>query len=331
MLSEFISKIAKDCPQCGNSICCKLDLTSKQGYAHKLCLTCDACQESVDSIYTSNKTEDGRASKYEVNVRMVAFVRSLGKGNEALELFSTYMNSPQPMNNTSYKTLLQHNHAANRKVAFASMSSAGVNVKSTVGGDGTVSVDGTWQRRGHVSHHGVVTAISTDTGKCLDVEVLSNICHSCITWEKEDKQSDKYLRWKADHKCSSNHGGSAGSMESVGASRMFLRSQLQHDLRYVNYLGDGDSSSFKCVNDSKPYGEDCCITKMECIGHVQKRVGSRLRKLKTSYKGKLLSDGKGIRGTRRLTKCRIDTLQNYFGLAIRQNVGDVITMQRTLM
>ena len=32
-----------------------------------------------------------------------------------------------------------------------------------------------------------------------------------------------------------------------------------------------------------------------------------------------------------MTKCRIDTLQNYFGLAIRQNVGDVIAMQRNLM
>ena len=113
------------------------------------------------------------------------------------------------------------------------------------------------------------------------------------------------MRWKADHKYAANLDGSASSMVSVGASRVFLRCQLQHDLRYVNYLGDGDSSSFNCVNDCKPSGEDCCITKMECIGHVQKRVGSRL-----SYKGELLSDGKGIGGIGRLTKCRIDTLQN---------------------
>ena len=118
------------------------------------------------------------------------------------------------------------------------------------------------------------------------------------------------MRWKADHKYAANLDGSASSMVSVGASRVFLRSLLPHDLRYVNYLGDGDSSSFNCVNDCKPSGEDCCITKTECIGCVQKRVGSRLRKLKASYKGKLLSDRKGIGGIGRLTKCRIDKLQN---------------------
>ena len=34
-----------------------------------------------------------------------------------------------------------------------------------------VTVDGSWQKRGHNSLNGVVTAISG--GKCVDVEVLS--------------------------------------------------------------------------------------------------------------------------------------------------------------
>ena len=34
------------------------------------------------------------------------------------------------------------------------------------------------------------------------------------------------------------------------------------------------------------------IIKSECVGHVQKRVGARLRALKASYKGKLLVDKK---------------------------------------
>ena len=119
------------------------------------------------------------------------------------------------------------------------------------------------------SHHGVVTAIPTDTGKCLDTEVLSNICHGCIRWQKEDQLSDSYLKWKADHKCAANLDGTASSMESVGAARMFMWNEFQHDLRYVNYLGDGDSSSFKSVQECRPYGDECPITKMECTGHVQ--------------------------------------------------------------
>ena len=39
--------------------------------------------------------------------------------------------------------------------------------------------EGTWQRRGPSSHQGIVTAISTDTGMCVDFEVLSNICTGC--------------------------------------------------------------------------------------------------------------------------------------------------------
>ena len=36
-----------------------------------------------------------------------------------------------------------------------------------------VLCDGTWQKRGHSSMNGCVTALSMDTGKCLDVEVLT--------------------------------------------------------------------------------------------------------------------------------------------------------------
>ena len=99
----------------------------------------------------------------------------------------------------------------------------------------------------------------------------------------------------------------------------------------MNYLGDGDSSSYKTVADLKPYGDDCQVKKLECVGHVQKRVGSRLRKLKKSYKNTKLSDGKTIGGMGRLTDAKIDCLQNYYGLAIRQNTGSVVEMQKQIM
>ncbi|XP_055901095.1 uncharacterized protein LOC129928829 isoform X2 [Biomphalaria glabrata] len=60
---------------------------------------------------------------------------------------------------------------ASKKVAEDSMEKAAREVKEKVGisneegiTDCGVSVDGTWQRRGHSSHHGVVTAISIETG-----------------------------------------------------------------------------------------------------------------------------------------------------------------------
>ncbi len=61
---------------------------------------------------------------------------------------------------------------------------------------------------------------------------------------------------------------------------------------------------------------------MECIRHVQKRVGSR--KLKNQSKGVKLTDGKGLAGKGRLTDSKIDVLQNYYGLAVRENLSDVL-------
>ncbi len=85
------------------------------------------------------------------------------------------------------------------------------------------------------------------------------------------------------------------------------------------FIGDGDSSTFQTVSDAKPYGNDVLITKKECVGHVQKRLGTRLRKLKSSYTKRKLSGGKSIGGRGRLTDKMIDTMQNDYGLAIRQN------------
>ena len=80
---------------------------------------------------------------------------------------------------------------------------------------------------------------------------------------------------------------------------IFKRSLNKSNFRHVSYIGDGDTSSFNEVNNSELYGE-FEIVKKECVGHVQKRLGTRLRTLRTTLKGKLLSDGKQVSGRGRL-------------------------------
>ena len=58
-------------------------------------------------------------------------------------------------------------------------------------------------------------------------------------------------------------------------------------MRYSHYFGDGDTESFKKVVDSKPYGDDLKPIKLECVGQVQKRLGTWLRKLRNDMKGKV--------------------------------------------
>ncbi|GFX54904.1 uncharacterized protein TNCV_3318211 [Trichonephila clavipes] len=63
--------------------------------------------------------------------------------------------------------------------------------------------------------------------------------------------------------------GSSSSMEPVGAYRIFERSEDHRMLRYTDYYGDGDSKAFDAVKDI--YRKDS-VTKLECIGHIQKEL-----------------------------------------------------------
>ena len=95
-------------------------------------------------------------------------------------------------------------------------------------------------------------------------------------------------------------------------------------------LGDGDTSTYGPAVENKPYGKDCLPKKLECIGHAQKRVGSRLQKLKSSNKGRKLAHGKGLSGKGRLTTRKMDVPQSYYGLAIRENHESVEEMAKAV-
>ena len=119
-------------------------------------------------------------------------------------------------------------------------------------------------------------------------------------------------------------------MESVAVRKMFQRSTAFNNLQYTSYLGDGDCNSYSDVVKAQPYGPEVSIKKLECVGHVQKRVGSRLRVLRAANKGKLLSDNKRISGKGRLTDKIINSLQNFYGMSIRNNSGNFYGMKKAV-
>ena len=75
-------------------------------------------------------------------------------------------------------------------------------------------------------------------------------------------------------------------MESAGLQSFFQLSVDKYNIRYAHYIGDGDTESFKKVLESKPRGDDLIPRKLECASHVQKRLGTRLQKLRYDIKGK---------------------------------------------
>ncbi|GFW34427.1 uncharacterized protein TNCV_500451 [Trichonephila clavipes] len=117
-------------------------------------------------------------------------------------------------------------------------------------------------------------------------------------------------------------------METVGMVRIFQRSLSHRSVRYTSYIGDGDSKTFSSITASNPYREDITVSKIECVGHVQKRMGTRLRKLKQM--SSKLSDGKSIGGKGRLTDRMIDLITTYYGNAFRQNKTCLSDMRKAV-
>ncbi|GFY14896.1 uncharacterized protein TNCV_234461 [Trichonephila clavipes] len=254
---------------------------------------------------------------YEVNTRLAYAMRSVGKEGAAAKVFCGVMNLPPPPKRF-YESLHAINNAT-EKVAKVSTALAAAETLSFINGNPNVAVaiDGTWQKRGHTSLNGVVTSVSVDTGKVVDAEILSRKC-SCHF--NGNLHSDE---------CSANYFGNSGGMEVEGALRIFNRTEVLHNLRYTQYLGDGDSKACIAVLESKPY-KDVIIEKLECVGHVEKRMGTRLRALKLKLKSKKLEDKKSLGGRNRLTDAEIDKLQRYYGLAIRNNSGNLSAMKQAI-
>ena len=258
-------------------------------------------------------------------------------GHQGLVKFTCVMNMLPPMNENSYHDHVKALRVATESVAKESMSRAASEVKEFYGPneesvyDIAVSGDGTWRKRGFSSSYGVVTAMSTVTGKALDCEVMSKECKQCVRWMGKER-SPEFEEWweKHQHQCHANFEGLSGSMDATGLLNIFQRSVENYGMRYVEFLGDGDSKSHKLLFQEVVYG-DVEVQKLECVGHVQKQLGSLLRSLKKRLETTPLEDGKPAGGRGRLTENRIDKLQVYFGKAIRQNTHSIRAMQTAVM
>ena len=90
------------------------------------------------------------------------------------------------------------------------------------------------------------------------------------------------------------------------SAKIYWERSASNKLRFTTFVGDRDSSSYDWVAKLADYG----VVKEDCIGHIQKRMGTGLRDVLKCNKGKKLSDGKGISGGNRLTKKRIDSFQS---------------------
>ena len=170
----------------------------------------------------------------------------------------------------------------------------------------------------------------------IDTCILSNHCDTCAKKKKKVSGAEFQQCFGTKHKakCEKNHDGSASAMAPNGTERIFRRSEIQYNLRYTGFLGDGDSKSYARVENVEPAIYDVNIAKYECCGHVQKRMGRQLMNKVSEFKQKpFLHNGKitkGIDGRRGLTPKAIKEIQGHYGAAIRKNVNNTDQMRKDI-
>jgi len=233
------------------------------------------------------------------------------------------MNIPPPLTARNYKKHIRSLKNIVKNIAKETMVNAIADLRINKGVtsntalvDIAVSCDGSWQKRGYSSLNGFVSAISMESGKVVDISPMSRFCKSCSNnkkWKKVDPV--KYDILQKNHRCMANYEGSAPAMEVTGVKKMFNRSIHNYATRYTEYIGDGDSKSFASIQNTY---EGIQVVKKECVGHVQKRMGTRLRNLKKNVKG--------LGGRGRLTDSLIDRFQNYYGIAISKRITGMINV-----
>ena len=292
-----------------------------------LSINCSACNESTPWQTSPNIAKKGKS--FDVNWRAVYNSIETGSGYEGLSSFCAIMNMPCLSRAAYYKQVdvilealeceaTEELESAGQRLRQLIMEENGVSDSTDI--IDAVSFDGTWAKRGFTSLTGVVFAISVDTGEVLDYHVTSKSCRKCSLKKSQcEGDVEQFEEWRREHlasgDCDINFEGSSPAMEAEGASVLWNRSINLHNMRYKWMVSDGDSKAFSTARNVY---DDCEVIKLDCVGHVQKRMGKHLMNLKARTKGKL-EDGKPVGERGRLTEGKIQQLQRYYGLAIRQN------------
>ena len=196
------SCICKYCKKARGKLTIKENNRARKGLAECVIFSCNYCSKETIT-YTSQKVGDGNAM-FDVNIRSI--YASLPFGQEGLAKFCGVMDLPPPVLTPSYQKGREKLAVESSKLAEESMKSAAQRLidiimekhpdKIDIQNDVTalaniaVSIDGTCQRRGHASKHGVIFLISVETGEVLDYSVKTLYCHEC-TRHKKTKQTLK--------------------------------------------------------------------------------------------------------------------------------------------
>ena len=336
-LSRFVGRLL--CPACSNPAVTFKVSDVKCGFSTKGTLCCNSCKNFFEEDFLCDRVGGSTSSPnqcFDINVRAILAFRGIGCGYAPMKQWLGLMNMPYSPSQNVYQKNLKKIELASKKTFEEISQRMGPAIRKAYEEIGVtpdengildiaVSYDGSWQKRGYTSHNGMASVIDLMTGYPIDFEVLSNYCNKCRIAEDKNVSNE----WKVKHapNCQRNFTGSAGAMEVECAKRLWTRSVEKNNFRYTTILSDGDSKAYDAVKALKVYGESKEIQKEDCINHVAKRIGTALRNLVEVSK----AQKKSIAGKGRLTKVKIQKIQNYYGRAIKDNCSDVELCKNRIM
>lgn len=204
ILNDCIStaEICSSCRKPNSKLGLYQNNSAREGLSESLFLKCSACKV-MTQLSTSKRLGGKGGGSHEVNRR--AALASGQLGHAGLSQFCAVMNLPPPVAKEAYKKHLIQIEKATKSNAEEVMKDAAKRLREKVliehpddiEMDGeekianvSVTVDGTWQKRGHSSKIGVVFVISVETGEILDYEVKSLFCHECKARSSCDQESE---------------------------------------------------------------------------------------------------------------------------------------------
>ena len=163
ILKNMMNEIAS-CPECDSGIIISDDNSKRRGFLHKLIFKCSRCDFEY-STFTSHEVDKSIKKQgrkfFDINLKMVIAFHEIGKGHRPLIDFARIANmSSMSVNAFDYaNTVVQEAYKAS---AEQSTREAATKVKEiakekTHSGEALVqvSLDGSWQKRGHSSFNGV--------------------------------------------------------------------------------------------------------------------------------------------------------------------------------
>ena len=285
-LSKYTEELNAHSSRCQGAV--RLIGECRNGLASILRGHCEVCEHTI-RLETSKKVKGPRGyRRWESNLAAVWGQMTTGQGHSQLEESMSTMGVPV-MTKATFISTEKDIGACWKAELQQSMAEAGREERGLAEERGsfhegvpaiTVIVDGGWSKRSHNHSYnaksGVAIIIGKETSKLLHIGVRNKYCHACTRGIPLEN-----------HVCHKNWNSSSSEIETSIIVEGFLQAEKVHGVRYVQFIGDGDSSVYPSLMQNVP-GWGYTIKKLECANHACKCYRGALEQLiqsNPSYKG----------------------------------------------